>query len=135
MFCEVHPTFGKTKHECHPVCYIDEAHKEQVEPELQKIESDMEEDDLHACTCNLLALTWKIKDVKIEKMLADQIVFTMFQSLRFKTLVGFAYISNFRYLHERERSYDQNRFTHLSVQILTVPALSLAIMKQDALSK
>ena len=57
----------------------------------------------------------------------------MFQSLRFKILLGFAYIADTDKLFNK--GMYESPYIHLGVQILTIPEISSAIFKQDSLSK
>ena len=133
MFASTYTSKGTTNHECFPYYYIDEEHKTQLEADQNQGNEDMEEDGKHPCTCTLLALFYKVNNSTIEDKMADVVIMTMFQSLRFKTLLGFAHISNLGDL--LEKGYEMSKYLHLGVQILTIPEISLAIFKQKSLSK
>lgn len=57
----------------------------------------------------------------------------MFQSLRFKTLLGLTYVS--AYDHLLDMSHIDDSYIHLGVQILTIPDISLKILQNKDLSK
>jgi hypothetical protein len=93
----------------------------------------MEDDDHHPCTCTLISLIFKIKNKAIEELFCESIIFKMFQSLRFKNLIGFTYVANYKYMIETV--VDSDKYIHLGVQILTIPEIALAILQDMVLSK
>ena len=65
------------------------------------------------------------------KIVGDNIIFKMFQSLKFKYLLGLSYAANIGEL--LEKTSDEDSFIHLGVQILTIPEISLKIFENDRL--
>lgn len=133
MFSLIHPNIGNTEHEWTPSYYIDNEHKDSCAENFMKQWDDMEIGSSHSCTCTLISLIFKMKNKSIEDLFCDSIVFKMFQSLRFKTLLGFTYIANYDYMIRTIASSD--KYIHLGVQILTIPEIALAILKDSTLSK
>jgi hypothetical protein len=133
MFSLIHPNIGNTNHECSPSYYIDNEHKQSCVENWMKHWDQMEDDDHHPCTCTLISLIFKIKNKAIEELFCDSIIFKMFQSLRFKNLIGFTYVANYKYMIETV--VDSDKYIHLGVQILTIPEIALAILQDMVLSK
>ena len=65
------------------------------------------------------------------KIVTDSIIFKKFQSLRFKKLLGLTYVSNFDAI--LNNTLNENSYSHLGVQILTIPEISLMIVEDDSL--
>lgn len=133
MFASSSRSKGITSHKCFPFYYVDEEHKIQLEADETEESDNMEEDDKHPCTCTLLALFYRVDDSSIEDKMANTVIITMFQSLRFKTLLGFAHISNLKQL--LLKGYEESKYLHLGVQILTIPEISFVIFQNKELSK
>lgn len=136
MFMRIHPYLGKTNHECAELAYVDEEHKLewnlQFEKNFETI-SDQTEDHQFTWRWPLISLIFRFKNKSIYKVFTDNVIFKMFQSLRFKILLGLAYVSNYDSLLE-DKSND-NGYIHLGVQILTIPEISVRIIENKNLSK
>ena len=136
MFMRIHPYLGKTNHECSELAYVDEEHKLewnlQFEKNFETI-SDQTEDHQFTWRWPLISLIFRFKNKPIYKVFTDNVIFKMFQSLRFKILLGLAYVSNYDSLLE-DKSND-NGYIHLGVQILTIPEISVRIIENKNLSK
>lgn len=57
----------------------------------------------------------------------------MFQSLRFKTILGLTYVATYDDLLEQNNVEDS--LIHLGVQVLTIPEISLKILQDNSLRK
>ena len=64
-------------------------------------------------------------------MFTESLIFPMFQSLRFKVLLGLTYVANYDLILSSDDK--ENSYIHLGVQILTIPEISLKIIHNDRL--
>lgn len=78
-----------------------------------------------------MSLILKYDNDLFYKIVTDSIIFKMFQSLRFKKLLGLAYASNAKDIYQN--IMNENSYSHLGVQILTIPEISLMIIQDDQL--
>ena len=81
--------------------------------------------------CTLMSHILKYDNDMFYKIVTDSIIFKMFQSLRFKKLLGLTYASNLDAIYNN--TLNENSYSHLGVQILTIPEISFMIVEDDSL--
>ena len=132
----IHPYLGKTNHEWTELVYVDDEHKNEWNMQFEKqLEELLNQTEEHEFTWRwmLISLIFRFKNKSIYSTFTDNVIFKMFQSLKFKNLLGLTYVSNYESLLEEADL--QNSYIHLGVQILTIPEISIKIIQNKTLRK
>ena len=137
-------------HRCCPRCFISPQAKQAYLTRMGKL---MEEDIEYAggvitedrveemreskgvCTCSAMELTFQVNHLLTEKKLKEliyELYFKMFQSYKFKQLLGLCFAANFEVI-SLERDADGNNIGQIGVQILTIDDIGLMIMRDEKL--
>lgn len=127
---KVYPLDLPETHQWSILAYVDEKHRSVCEEVVLQTSEDTEK---KKCHCTLLALIMRVKDKRLYDLFCNSIIFKMFQSLRFKNLLGLTYVSVYESL--MDDCTEDNQYSHLGVQILTIPEVSIKILQHSELSK
>ena len=136
MLMRIHPYLGKTDHKWTELVYVDDEHKNEWNLQFEKKQENiLDQKDEYESTWGwmLISLIFRLKNEEICTNFTYNIIFKMFQSLKFKVLLGYAYVSNYEVILEETEG--QNGYYNLGVQILTIQEISRKIIQTKTLSK
>jgi len=134
MLENVYPQVEIDKHDCSILAYVDDEQRYLCEDSMKKNEKLSKEDDEEIqWVWTLITGLMKVKDENIYKIFTNSIIFKMFQSLRFKNLLALNYVANYNFI--TEDFGEMNSYSHLGVQILTIPEVALNILQNVELSE
>lgn len=118
----------KISRQNHVCCQRNFTTKQEDDEFQKKLEAIEDKEGL--CTCNVMDLTLQSNHLleKDQRKIVYEFYFKMFQSFKFKQILGLSFVANISTLTS-ERKFEEADIMSIGVQVLTVDDIALTIMK------